>query len=451
MKSRPRISTTFPLVFAISASIGILVYRFSQVDGILHPVHISGDSMATAFVGDHFLLHCHDCSIPYRCSVERAAVGDETKCPNCGYEKNIVTNNAFTRGERVLIDHFSWHSKEPQRWEPIALQDPEAPERWIVKRLIGLPHERVAIRQGEIYINDKIQRKSLDEFKRLAILVHNDRFRPRISPGLLPRWQPESPNSNWQSSQSGYRYSRAQNDFDDVDQNSIPAIDWLIFRNWNNAPQSIPAVERDQEAPLVDTYGYNQSLPRGSLNMVADWLLHCQCHWSISGKISLLANTGHDVLQVDILAAERKLIYLRNDVAIKTKPLPPATKDQPQLLEFGTFDQQLILAIDGHVLLEEQIEPAEVTSSNSVRMLAIGAQQGELTVKWPQITRDIYYIAPSADQQTGKQTDPLDGNGFFLLGDNPPRSTDSRRWPNPQIKRNLLRGRVLKFAPSSTE
>lgn len=58
-------------------------------------------------------------------------------------------------GDRLLSNNIIYKIREPKRGEVIIFKYPEEPKRDFVKRLIGLPGEKVMIKEGKIYINGK--------------------------------------------------------------------------------------------------------------------------------------------------------------------------------------------------------------------------------------------------------------------------------------------------------
>lgn len=57
-------------------------------------------------------------------------------------------------GERLLVDKISYRFVEPSRGEIIVFKNPADTSEQFVKRVIGLPGDKVAIIQGVVYIND---------------------------------------------------------------------------------------------------------------------------------------------------------------------------------------------------------------------------------------------------------------------------------------------------------
>ena len=62
----------------------------------------------------------------------------------------------FHDGEYLIIDELSYRFNKPQRGEVIVFKYPKAPSQYYIKRIIGLPNEKIKIDQGKIIIfNDQ--------------------------------------------------------------------------------------------------------------------------------------------------------------------------------------------------------------------------------------------------------------------------------------------------------
>lgn len=71
--------------------------------------------------------------------------------------------------DRLMVDKLSYHWSNPQRGDIIVFSPTETLKRQnlkdtFIKRLIGLPGEKVEIKQGRVYINDQLlQEQYIDE------------------------------------------------------------------------------------------------------------------------------------------------------------------------------------------------------------------------------------------------------------------------------------------------
>jgi signal peptidase I len=62
-------------------------------------------------------------------------------------------------GDKILVNKFAYDFRDPRRWEVAVFKYPEDVSKNYIKRVVGLPGERIQIRQGDIYINGEIERK----------------------------------------------------------------------------------------------------------------------------------------------------------------------------------------------------------------------------------------------------------------------------------------------------
>lgn len=58
----------------------------------------------------------------------------------------------FEDGEYLIIDQLSYRWRAPQRGEVVVFHYPNNPRQYFIKRLIGLPGERVQIADGQVTI-----------------------------------------------------------------------------------------------------------------------------------------------------------------------------------------------------------------------------------------------------------------------------------------------------------
>lgn len=54
----------------------------------------------------------------------------------------------FETGNYLIVDRLSYHLHEPERLDVVVFQFPKDPTRYFIKRIIGLPGERVVVRNN---------------------------------------------------------------------------------------------------------------------------------------------------------------------------------------------------------------------------------------------------------------------------------------------------------------
>ena len=61
----------------------------------------------------------------------------------------------FEDSQYLIIDEISYYLRQPKRGESIVFRYPKDPNQFFIKRIIGLPGERVEIREGMVWIVEK--------------------------------------------------------------------------------------------------------------------------------------------------------------------------------------------------------------------------------------------------------------------------------------------------------
>ncbi len=81
------------------------------------------------------------------------------------YVKGASMEPNFHDHEYLIIDEISYRFREPERGEIIVFKYPRDPSQYFIKRIIGMPGEKIEIKEGEIYIytKDSNRRVKLDE------------------------------------------------------------------------------------------------------------------------------------------------------------------------------------------------------------------------------------------------------------------------------------------------
>ncbi|MDO8555385.1 MAG: signal peptidase I [bacterium] len=94
----------------------------------------------------------------------------------------------YENGEYLVVDEFSYHFRSPQRGEVIVFRFPEDTSKIFIKRIIGLPGEKVEILDNQIHIYNKdftngflLKESYIGEFNAMitadmAIILNSDEY-----------------------------------------------------------------------------------------------------------------------------------------------------------------------------------------------------------------------------------------------------------------------------------
>jgi signal peptidase I len=414
-----------------------ILLRTWCVEGLVIVCRVTSGSMAETLLGQHREVVCGDCGYPFACGSDPHAAPPAAVCPNCGCAENDLESQPDISGDGLLIQKSIYRLRRPRRWEVIAFRHPEKAAQVLVKRVVGLPGERVEIRHGDVYVDGKIQRKSYAEQRAVAILVHDTNCPPSRQPLPPARWQGRGAESRWASAGPEFACLADKNN---------QTVDWLDYRHWRRRPS--PAGTEVLEAPITDVCGYNQTQPRREeeVQPVTDVMLTCTLvDSSGEGRLVVRAFDGSEEFQLVIEPDARRWRLLHNEEPVPSAegPLPGAPTGLP--IEVSLCDRQFVFGSRGKPVVVWGYTPATRRQPTS-RPLAIGAQGLEVKVRDLQVYRDIYYTHPiGLVGRWGVDRPAQLGDGeYFVLGDNSPISEDSRTWPTgPAISESLLVGKPL--------
>jgi hypothetical protein len=418
------------VVAAVAVVCLLFATRLWFVDGLLRRVLIDGPSIAPALCGDHFFVTCGDCGFAFRCDAEHVPADRLVACPNCGFIENSLDTARLMPPDRVLVDRWPLVWRGPRRGEVLALRSPDGDPS--VKRVAGLPGEVLAIQGGDLFIGDRVVRKSLSELREVQLLLHDNACQPRKSPDLPPRWRPAHSTSRWQHERNGFRIEPSSA--------ATETCDWLQYEHW---PCTADPRSRGVASPILDNDAFNQGETRRSLNAVRDVLLTCRLQAIGAGRLSLAAVDGEQRFEVDLQPNGRVALRSGGQTLVDL-PLKADFVGRPVEIEFGLCDAQLLLAIGGRTLLRYQYERAAGDQSEPLHPLAIGGSGIGLTIDNLRVWRDIYYLDPQGLPRRWQADSALPQWCFAALGDNQPISIDSRQWQPPGVPLSSILGRVCR-------
>lgn len=130
----------------------------------------------------------------------RSFIAEPRYIPSSSMEPTLQIN------DRLIIEKISYRFRKPERGEIVVFNPPNVatvpdPSLVYIKRLIGLPGDRIAIREGKVFVNDRPLPEPYVKEPISYTLPTNDFsqclkcFKPNVSEGELSFVVP--PNSYW--------------------------------------------------------------------------------------------------------------------------------------------------------------------------------------------------------------------------------------------------------------
>ncbi len=391
----------------------VLIVRAAFVE----PYGVPTGSMAPTLIGIHRSCNCTTCGM-------RVAVGDAegsrhyqaVRCPNC--DAALGLGDAHDEpGDRLLVDKQAYDWRGPRRSETIVFRAPNGGDKPFVKRVVGLPGERVRIRDGDVLIHGEPARKTLAFCRTLQLPVYDAAHAPPV--GWSGRWQADPADAVSQ----------------------LPWVDSgeLVFPV--ETTKSFRWLSYSAGVPLCDGCAYNAT-EAGQGSTVHDFYVRCDISVQRgAGEIAVSLTDGADVVTALLpVGGARSTRLSAGTVSRETRnvQLKPGKRVR---IELAFVDRRAFLAIDGDEVFAPIDLPAVPERAAVVRPVQVGAWGVAATVSRLWIGRDIHYVSAGPNGVVDECQIPA--NEYFVLGDNSARSEDSRLWPVPGVPAAALVGKPL--------
>jgi signal peptidase I len=408
---------------------------------VMEAFRIPTGSMADTLMGAHFRLRCPECGYKYEYGFVPThhglpedtippgpvQIGQQTRCPNCGYFTPTTKVMPVANGDRILVLKCLYQFEDPRRWDVVVFKNPINPSENYIKRLIGLPGDTIEIIDGDVYVNGQIARKPAAVQQELWMPVYNHDY------------QPVNPNQRGAFNGDQWR----------------PPFDFGTS-DWKINPANPTQLVLDSSSEKLNTLTYGAPSANGfniayAYNDIRSYTRKPECSdlmvsfylqpGSSQGQIGIgLSKKGVDYMARLDFSGRMVLSKVRDgqETILEDKDVNAPPPGAFTLVKFANVDHQLLFECNGRQLSVDMGCSADAMGQGteaSPRAAISGS--GKMTLSHVALFRDIYY---TGDGQASRSARAVEGNPFtlqqdefFVLGDNSPNSEDGRWWYEPRV------------------
>jgi len=392
---------------------------------------------------------------------------NEVRCPGAqGVFRGIEGANRIERGgSRILVTKFIYRLpwRKPRRWEVVVFLFPQFKGRckrcrfsWesrelpvtcpdcgsrsirverrnFIKRLVGLPGEKIQLVDGDLYINGKLESKPTKVQKQLWFHVFDSLFWPRTIPeGAWPAGKIFKTDEHWTRSDGVLTVDAKNKGFSMARYGRIVSDHYGYDSASADAGAGYGAISGEYR---VDDLAISADIvPERAGNAV----------FVIGGRDGTFTAS---IPVGDSAKSSNALLYQDGaESPITSIPVSALGLGRRSTVDFWLVDRRCYLFINERPVFSKDIAGRTDSHDGAARQtVAFGAKSARIRYDRVRIKRDIYYTPGGRNLSDEVQIKP---DHYVFLGDNSPDSNDSRSWDDPQIPKSMVAGRaVLSFWP----
>lgn len=347
-------------------------------------------------------------------------------------------------GDRVFVDKFAYEFRDPVRWEPTVFRYPLRRSDPYVKRLIGLPGEELLIAQGDIYVRH-------NEGSGIELLAKDVMAREVL---WLPLLRGLSGNKDWVAS-----FQReGEVEFKD----GVIRIGKRGGATFPKGTGEAPGNIVDHDASFGDTETPKENYGR---NVCGDARARLNVELDEEGSLAIALVRDGDRYTLTLRPGTGGCSLVHRAEDGRETALPQSGLAGLELVAGRAVDVSLSLAdgvllavVDGQTFTDnvgtpllsalrarDKLKRLELSGLEAIKLAGTdpaGGRKSRIELRGGDVAgasvrvigfdRDVYYVGRVLPEANAARELPfgvkLDGDRYFVLGDNSPGSKDARAW-----------------------
>ncbi len=339
------------------------------------------------------------------------------KIPTGSMQPTLMGNKQLGLEDRILVDKLSYHFRDPERFEVVIFKYPLDRSKNFIKRIIGMPNERLRISGGDVWTSPRGDGEPEWTILRKPRHVQEDNWKPLLGfGGRQQHWKANAAAKKWQVTDHEIA---ARGDGEARYPGSIDSIDDEYKDGY---PRKMAA--KMHARPVPTSHAVGDLRIRGTVTALAGSTeVACVFHeGGLEYRCVIPGPAAPEGAKPRIEAEQMKpggSVADLETVRVEAEDSFRLSAGSPVEFSAHNLDNQLELIIDGEVVLQLEIAPASGDSSVALAQLGDGVNWTDL-----QVDRDIYYT-----QDRARYTEwDIPENSYVVLGDNTQDSSDGREW-----------------------
>jgi len=440
-------------VIIIAVALSFIVRCF-----VVEPFQIPTGSMANTLMGHHVSVKCSNCGYPVAVGMHSEEDGydfpDSLVCPLCETKTRIEYGQRrglgwslremagltpVVWGDRILAHKLAYSIGSLKRYDVAVFKAPDSHGKNYIKRVVGLPGDIVQIKNGNIYIDGALARKSAAVQQAVWNPLYDSRYTPHNG---LKYWEAPS-DGDWIEGANLLR-------FDATALGDASGMFWARLRH-----------------PLTDFQAYNSGFsPRGGKSILGEVRFVATVP-ELAGQgtfvIAVVNSPDRYEVRIPVGRADERIEMIHmtstyrgathHDDFTGARRVETLAQSDIEVadggshtIEYSHYDGLTRLRVDGAEVVRcettRTFDEAPLVKGCAFELGFSAGVQAEL--RDVRVDRDIYYLDEwNWYPESGELRKVPDGQ-YLVLGDNSPLSNDSRKWTKqPFVDADAIVGKAV--------